>query len=83
MRLSRDGTGDGTVLVEDARDLDHLPERIVVHLIAAREPRPVAPGRLVIASGKAGGAVAGHRLPFGGIRRDRRGAGAPPEVTSN
>jgi Heparinase II/III-like protein len=50
IRLSRDGTGDGKIIIDDAWDLDHSPERIVVYLIAAGEPRPVAPGRLVIAA---------------------------------
>ncbi len=44
MRLDRDGTGDGRILTADAWDRDHRPERAVVHLIAAREPRPVAAG---------------------------------------
>jgi hypothetical protein len=50
IRLSRDGTGDGKIVIDDAWDLDHRAERIVVHLMAAGEPHPVAPGRLVIAA---------------------------------
>jgi hypothetical protein len=50
LRLSRDAAGDGKISIEDAWDLDHSPERTVVHLIAAREPRPVAAGRLVISA---------------------------------
>jgi hypothetical protein len=48
IRLDRGGTGGGKILIEDAWRTNHSPERIVVHLIAAREPRPVAPGRLEI-----------------------------------
>ena len=43
IRLDRGGTGDGTILVEDAWEINHSPERIVVHLITAREPCPVCP----------------------------------------
>ena len=49
IRLDRGGTGDGTIVLEDAWEINQSPERIVVHLIAAREPCPVAPGRLAIA----------------------------------
>jgi len=33
LRLSRDGTGDGKILIADAWDLDHCPERTVLHLV--------------------------------------------------
>jgi hypothetical protein len=42
--------GGGKILIEDAWDIDHCPERTVVYLIAAREPRLVAAGRLMIAA---------------------------------
>jgi hypothetical protein len=58
IRLSRDGTADGKIVMHDAWDLDHSPERIVVYLVAAREPRPVAPGRLVIAAASGSGDLA-------------------------
>jgi len=62
VRLERRGGpgGRGRVLVEDAWDLNHDPERVVVHLIASRPPRtggntaptppagPAGPGRLLI-----------------------------------
>ncbi|HEX2819728.1 MAG TPA: heparinase II/III family protein [Streptosporangiaceae bacterium] len=48
IRLDRGGTGGGTIVVDDAWDLDHCAERTVVHLITAGAPHPVAPGRLVI-----------------------------------
>jgi Heparinase II/III-like protein len=51
---ARDGAGDGKIIIDDAWDLDHSPERIVVYLVAAGEPRPVAPGRLVIAAADGG-----------------------------
>jgi hypothetical protein len=50
VRMDRGGKRGGTIVVDDAWDLTHDPERTVVHLIAAREPRPVAAGRLVIPS---------------------------------
>jgi hypothetical protein len=40
--------GGGKILIEDAWGIDHSPERTVVYLIAAREPRLVAEGRLMI-----------------------------------
>jgi hypothetical protein len=49
LRLSREPAGDAKILIDDAWDLDHSPERTVLYLIAAGEPRPVAAGRLVIA----------------------------------
>jgi hypothetical protein len=48
IRLDRDGTGGGKIVIDDAWDIDHHPERTVVHLIAAREPRLVAAGRVLI-----------------------------------
>jgi hypothetical protein len=48
MRLDRGGTGDGRILIADAWETSNFAERTVVHLIAAREPRRVVPGRLVI-----------------------------------
>jgi len=48
IRLDRASAGGGKIVIEDAWDIDHYPERTVVHLIAAREPRLVAAGRLVI-----------------------------------
>lgn len=50
IRLDRGGTDDGKILIEDSWDIGDAPERLVVHLIAAGQPRPVAPGRLVIAA---------------------------------
>jgi len=60
MRLDRGGTGDGRILIADAWDTDHGPERAVVHLIAAREPRPVAAGRLMIPASEDGGLAVGY-----------------------
>jgi hypothetical protein len=51
-------TGDGKIIIDDASDLDHSPERIMVYLVAAGEPRAVAPGRLVIAAAGAGRGLA-------------------------
>jgi hypothetical protein len=57
IRLDRARAGSGSaggsaggarILIEDAWDIDHGPERTVVYLIAAREPRLVAEGRLII-----------------------------------
>jgi Heparinase II/III-like protein len=48
VRLDRGETGDGTLVLEDAWDLNHCAERTVVHLIAARAPREMATGQLVI-----------------------------------
>ena len=50
IRLDRTGAGGGRILIEDGWDIDHYPERTVVYLIAAGEPRPVAEGRLIIAA---------------------------------
>jgi hypothetical protein len=58
VRLSRDGTGDGKIGIDDAWDLDHSAERTVLHLIAACEPRLVAPGRLVLDGAGQGRALA-------------------------
>jgi hypothetical protein len=44
------GTGGGKTLIEDTWEITHSPERVVVHLIAAREARPVGPGLLGIAA---------------------------------
>jgi hypothetical protein len=45
IRLDRDAD---KVLIEDSWDMDYSPERLVLHLIAAAQPLPVSPGRLVI-----------------------------------
>jgi hypothetical protein len=50
IRLDRGGTSGGKILIDDAWEITHSPERAVVHLIASREPRPVGPGRLGIAT---------------------------------
>jgi hypothetical protein len=47
-RAGSGSAGGGRILSEDAWDIDHGPERTVVYLITAREPRLVAEGRLVI-----------------------------------
>jgi Heparinase II/III-like protein len=51
IRLVRGGTGADAVLLDDAWQLDHSAERAVVYLIAARSPRPVAAGRLLVPAG--------------------------------
>lgn len=50
IRLDRNGTDTGKILLDDAWDIDHAPKRIVVHLISAREPRALGAGRLVLAA---------------------------------
>jgi hypothetical protein len=57
MRLDRGGAGGGRILVEDAWELNHDAERTVFHLVAAREPGPVAAGRLVIPADPRGLAI--------------------------
>jgi hypothetical protein len=49
-RLARGGTDDGKILIEDCWDLSYSPERLVVHLIVAGQPRLVASGRLLISA---------------------------------
>jgi hypothetical protein len=49
IRLDRGSSDGGKVVIKDAWNISHPPERIVLHLITARPPLPAAvPGRLVI-----------------------------------
>jgi hypothetical protein len=48
IRLDRGSAGGGMILLTDAWQLDHQPDRIVLHLITARRPRSASPGRLLI-----------------------------------
>jgi hypothetical protein len=48
IRLDRARAGGGKILLEDRWEIDHPPERTVVYLIAAHEPRLAAAGRLMI-----------------------------------
>jgi len=50
IRLDRSGTGAAKILLDDAWDIDHTPERIVVHLISAHEPSARAAGRLALSA---------------------------------
>ena len=53
MRLERadaDGRGSSRILIDDAWDLNHDPERMVLHLITPRRPRPGSLGRILLAA---------------------------------
>jgi hypothetical protein len=55
------------LVLEDAWDLNHSAERTVVHLIAARTPREMATGQLVIPAAED---EAGRGLVLGFARAD-------------
>jgi hypothetical protein len=48
--MDRSGTGAAKIRIDDAWDIDHTPERIVVHLISAHEPSARAAGRLALSA---------------------------------
>jgi Heparinase II/III-like protein len=53
MRLERAGAGgrgSSRVLIDDSWDINHDPERIVLHLISPRPPRPGSLGRILLAA---------------------------------
>lgn len=73
IRLDRDGAGGGRILLDDAWHTAHDPERIVVHLVAAGEPRPWAAGRLLLAAGEGASLVIGYpAADFGASIEERR-----------
>jgi hypothetical protein len=60
-------------LLDDAWKTAHDPERVVVHLVAAREPRPGAAGRLLLAAGEGTALAIGYpEADFGASIEERR-----------